>query len=144
MGSFKGHILPGTLFLLVGIWHIWSSMVRYVKNPKGFKVRVWNPVPRFDGRLKYTELYVVEIGAFIDMCIKLLYSTHLKFFINGVLRETEAEVKIQLHTAANQRHPLLTPAVAMSPLRTKTERQWGERDERLRMERETRERQKQR
>nr|DAD26160.1 TPA_asm: hypothetical protein HUJ06_027628 [Nelumbo nucifera] len=77
MGSFKGHVLPGTLFLLVGVWHIRSSMVRYMKNPKGFRVRVWNPVPGFDGRFKYTELYVVAIGAFVDMCIELLYSTHL-------------------------------------------------------------------
>ncbi|XP_062147007.1 uncharacterized protein LOC133854755 [Alnus glutinosa] len=85
MGSFKGHALPGTLFLLVGVWHIWSSVVRYVSNPKTFRVRVWNPVPGFDGRLKYLELYVIAIGAFIDMCIELLYSTHLKFFVNGVL-----------------------------------------------------------
>ncbi|KAK9275885.1 hypothetical protein L1049_023159 [Liquidambar formosana] len=85
MGSFKGHVLPGTLFLLVGVWHIWSSVFRYVSNPKSFRVRVWNPVPGFDGRLKYLELYLIAIGAFIDMCIELLYSTHLKFFVNGVL-----------------------------------------------------------
>ena len=85
MGSFKGHVLPGTLFLVVGLWHVWSSLVRYVSNPKKYKVQVWNPVPGFGGRLKYLELYVVMIGAFIDMCIELLYSTHLKFFVNGVL-----------------------------------------------------------
>ncbi|KAH7576444.1 hypothetical protein JRO89_XS01G0065500 [Xanthoceras sorbifolium] len=85
MGSFKGHALPGTLFLVIGIWHMWSSVVRYASNPKSFRVRVWNPVPGFDGKLKYLELYVVTIGAFIDMCIELLYSTHLKFFVDGVL-----------------------------------------------------------
>ncbi|XP_011028071.1 PREDICTED: transmembrane protein 45A [Populus euphratica] len=85
MGSFIGHALPGTLFLLVGVWHVWSSLVRYASNPKSFRVRVWNPVPGFDGKLKYLELYLVAGGAFIDMCIELLYSTHLKFFINGVL-----------------------------------------------------------
>ncbi|BAT99719.1 hypothetical protein LR48_Vigan06g069700 [Vigna angularis] len=85
MGSFKGHALPGTLFLVIGLWHIWGSVVRYVRNPKKFEVRVWNPVPGFDGRLKHLELYVITIGAFIDMCIELLYSTHLKFFVNGVL-----------------------------------------------------------
>lgn len=85
MGSFKGHALPGTLFLLVGVWHVWSSLFRYVSNPKAFRVRVWNPVPGFDGKLKYLELYLVMIGAFIDLCIELLYSTHLKFFVNGIL-----------------------------------------------------------
>lgn len=85
MGSFKGHALPGTLFLMVGVWHIWSSVVRFVSNPKSFEVRVWNPVPGFNGKLKHLELYVVAFGAFIDLCIELLYSTHLKFFVDGVL-----------------------------------------------------------
>lgn len=85
MGSFKGHALPGTLFLVVGVWHIWSSVVRYASNPKSFRVRVWSPVPGYNGKLKYLELYVIAIGAFIDMCIELLYSTHLKFFVDGVL-----------------------------------------------------------
>ncbi|CAK9153285.1 unnamed protein product [Ilex paraguariensis] len=88
MGSFPGHVLPGTLFLLVGVWHIWSSVVRYASNPKTFRVKVWNPVPGFDGRLKYLELYVIAIGGFIDMCIELLYSTHLKLVVNGVLNPT--------------------------------------------------------
>jgi hypothetical protein len=85
MGSFKGHALPGTLFFIVGVWHIWATIVRYVRNPKTFQVRAWNPVPGFDGRLKYLELYVVAIGAFIDLCVEFLYSTHLKIFVGGVL-----------------------------------------------------------
>lgn len=85
MGSFKGHVLPGTLFLVVGLWHMWSSVVRFSSNPKSFRVRIWNPVPGFDGKFKYLELYVVVIGAFIDLCIELLYATHLKFFVKGVL-----------------------------------------------------------
>lgn len=88
MGSFKGHVLPGTLFLAVGLWHIWGAVFRYVSNPKSFRVQVWNPVPGFGGKLKYLELYVVAIGAFIDMCIELLYSTHLRFFVDGVLNPT--------------------------------------------------------
>ncbi|CAN7045048.1 unnamed protein product [Brassica oleracea var. botrytis] len=85
MGSFKGHALPGTLFFVVGVWHIWSSVVRFVSNPKSFRVRVWHPVPGFNGRIKYLELYVVTIGSLIDLCIEFFYSTHLNFFVNGVL-----------------------------------------------------------
>ncbi|XP_058103840.1 uncharacterized protein LOC131247904 [Magnolia sinica] len=85
MGSFKGHLLPGTLFLAIGVWHIWSTIVRYVSDPKGFRVRVWNPVPWFGGRVKHLELYVIAGGALIDFCIELFYSTHLKFLVNGVL-----------------------------------------------------------
>lgn len=85
MGSFPGHVLPGTLFLVVGMWHTWCSVMRYISNPKSFRVRVWNPVPGFDWRFKYLELYVITIGSFIDMCIELFYSTHLKWFVNGIL-----------------------------------------------------------
>ncbi|KAK6158505.1 hypothetical protein DH2020_005819 [Rehmannia glutinosa] len=85
MGSFPGHVLPGTLFLVVGMWHMWCSIVRYVSNPKSFQVRVWNEVPGFNGRLKYLELYVIAVGGFIDLCIEFLYSPHLKIFVNGVL-----------------------------------------------------------
>ncbi|KAI3694319.1 hypothetical protein L1987_77283 [Smallanthus sonchifolius] len=85
MGSFAGHVVPGTLFLVVGVWHIWCTVARYASDPHSFRVRVWNPVPGFNGKLKYLELYVISVGAFVDMCIELLYSTHLKFFVNGVL-----------------------------------------------------------
>ncbi|KAK4748391.1 hypothetical protein SAY87_014977 [Trapa incisa] len=85
MGSFKGHVLPGSLFLLVGVWHMWSCLVQYVSNPKSYKVRVWHPVSGFNGKLKHLELYVITGGAFIDMCIELLYSPHLKIFVNGML-----------------------------------------------------------
>lgn len=85
MGSFPGHAVPGTLFLVVGLWHMWCSLVRYASNPKSFRVRVWNPVPGFNGRFKYLELYVIAIGAFIDLCIEFLYSTHLKIVVHGVL-----------------------------------------------------------
>lgn len=85
MGSFKGHVVPGTLFLVVGLWHVWCSVYRYVTSPKTFRIRVWNPVPGFDGRLKYLELYMVVVGAFIDLCIELVYAPHLKYFVNGVL-----------------------------------------------------------
>ncbi|XP_052209932.1 uncharacterized protein LOC127813166 [Diospyros lotus] len=85
MGSFIGHILPGTLFFVVGIWHVWSAVFRYVSNPKLFRVRVWNPVPGFDGKLKHLELYIIVVGGFIDLCIELLVATQLKFFVHGVL-----------------------------------------------------------
>ncbi|KAL3619138.1 hypothetical protein CASFOL_036708 [Castilleja foliolosa] len=85
MGSFKGHLVPGTLFLVIGLWHIWCSVVRYASSPESFRVRVWNPVQGFGGKIKYLELYVIAFGAFIDLCIEFLYSTHLKIVVHGVL-----------------------------------------------------------
>nr|XP_043607501.1 transmembrane protein 45B-like [Erigeron canadensis] len=86
MGSFVGHVIPGTLFLVVGVWHIWCTMVRYATNPNTFRVKVWNPVPGFNGKLKYLELYVIVCGTFFDMCVELLDSIYIKFFVNDPLK----------------------------------------------------------
>lgn len=80
MGSFKGHVLPGSLFLVVGLWHVWSSVVRYVSQPVGsFRVCSWSPMGH--GKARHLELYFVAVGAFLDMCVELLYSTHLRWFV---------------------------------------------------------------
>lgn len=85
MGSFIGHVIPGTLFLVVGMWHAWCSIVRYIWSPESFRVSVWNPVPGFNGKLKYLELYVIAIGGFIDLCIEFLIATRLKIVVDGAL-----------------------------------------------------------
>ena len=82
MGSFKGHALPGTLFLLVGLWRAWSSASRFAAAPAAFRVRAWNPVPS-SSPLRLLELYVIAGGAFADMCVEVLYSTHLRVFAAG-------------------------------------------------------------
>ncbi|KAJ3681624.1 hypothetical protein LUZ60_014197 [Juncus effusus] len=81
MGSFKGHVLPGSLFLIIGIWHVWAALLRYVSDPLSFRVRAWNPITRLGEKLIHLELYVVAGGAFVDMCIELLYSPHLKILV---------------------------------------------------------------
>ncbi|XP_040385020.1 transmembrane protein 45A [Oryza brachyantha] len=88
MGSFKGHVLPGTLFLAVGAWHVWAAAARFAADPSRFRLRAWNPVegaPSFLGgrRARHLELYVVAGGAFLDMCVEVLYSTHLRIFADG-------------------------------------------------------------
>ncbi|CAL4986435.1 unnamed protein product [Urochloa decumbens] len=86
MGSFKGHVLPGTLFLLVGLWRVWSSISRYAADPSTFRVRAWNPVGSSSSSsspLRLLELYVIAGGALADMCVEVLYSTHLRIFVDG-------------------------------------------------------------
>jgi len=85
MGSFEGHAVPGTLFLAVGLWHIWCSVYRYAMSPEKFWTRIWNPVPGFNGRLRYLELYLVGIGAFIDLFIELVFAPYPEYFVDGVL-----------------------------------------------------------
>ncbi|KAL6907757.1 hypothetical protein ACP4OV_001927 [Aristida adscensionis] len=68
MGSFNGHVLPGTLFLAVGAWRVWSATARFAADPPAFRVRAWSPFPRAPRLL---ELYVIAGGAFVDMCLEL-------------------------------------------------------------------------
>lgn len=82
MGSFKGHVLPGTLFLAVGLWRVWSSAARHAADPSSFRVRAWSPAPA-RGPARLLELYVVAGGALADMCVEVLYSTHLRIFAGG-------------------------------------------------------------
>uniref|UniRef100_A0A453B7A0 Transmembrane protein 45B n=1 Tax=Aegilops tauschii subsp. strangulata TaxID=200361 RepID=A0A453B7A0_AEGTS len=84
MGSFKGHLLPGTLFLAVGAWNVWAAVARFAFDPAGFRLLVWNPVGGGGGgALRHLELYVIAGGAFLDMCVEVLYSTHLHIFAPG-------------------------------------------------------------
>ncbi|KAI5075512.1 hypothetical protein GOP47_0009588 [Adiantum capillus-veneris] len=82
MGSFVGHLFPGSLFLLIGLWHIGNSIVKYLGDPQSFRARVWHAVP---GRLKHLELYIITVGSFVDMCLEFFYSTHLRFVVDGAL-----------------------------------------------------------
>ncbi|XP_022883731.1 uncharacterized protein LOC111400556 [Olea europaea var. sylvestris] len=117
MGSFRGHVLSRTLFLLVGVWHMWSSIARYVSYLKSFRVRVWNPVPGFDGRLKYLELYFIIVGGFIDLCTEFLYSTHLHISVHGILNPSHMN---------NFKHSgmLLMKEIKISPLFSMFEIWW--------------------
>lgn len=83
MGSFKGHVLPGSLFLLVGLWHLVGCISKYVARPRNFRGRVWHAVG--SGRFKHLEIYVVVVGALTDMCIEFFYSTHRRFIVDGGL-----------------------------------------------------------
>jgi len=57
---------------------------RFAAAPSAFRVRAWNPVvPCASSPLRLLELYVVAGGALADMCVEVLYSTHLRVFAAG-------------------------------------------------------------
>ncbi|CAI6000708.1 unnamed protein product [Closterium sp. NIES-64] len=66
MGSFAGHIIPGTLFLLVGLWHLRCSIKNYLAAPRAFVSRLWHPAP-LPGHWARLELYIIVVGSFLDM-----------------------------------------------------------------------------
>nr|CAB3492002.1 unnamed protein product [Digitaria exilis] len=77
MGDFMGHVLPGTLLLLVGLWRVWSTVARFVAAPSSaFRARAWSPPPAPAPPL--LEMYVVAGGAFLDMCVELFYVDPLR------------------------------------------------------------------
>lgn len=84
MGSFIGHVLPGSLFLFVGLWHVMSSVFSFATKPRQFRARVWHPF-RLPGPLRYLELILLVLGTFMDILVEFLGGTSFKPFINGEL-----------------------------------------------------------
>uniref|UniRef100_A0A0D9XUA9 Uncharacterized protein n=1 Tax=Leersia perrieri TaxID=77586 RepID=A0A0D9XUA9_9ORYZ len=75
---------------MVGAWHVWAAAARFAADPTGFRLRTWNAVEppampsSFVGnKARHLELYVIAGGAFADMCVEVLYSTHLRIFADG-------------------------------------------------------------
>ncbi|GJP73773.1 hypothetical protein CLOP_g4459 [Closterium sp. NIES-67] len=68
MGSFAGHVIPGTLFLLVGLWHLRCGIKNYLAAPQAFVSRMWHPAP-LPGHWSRLELYIIVAGSFLDMTL---------------------------------------------------------------------------
>lgn len=86
MGSFIGHVLPGSLFLLVGLWHMFCSVAKFAARPAEFRAQVWHPCSRLPGPLYYLELILIILGTFADMVpVELLGATHFRPFVKGAI-----------------------------------------------------------
>lgn len=69
MGTFVGHILPGTGFLLLGLWHLYNTVAAHVHSPWHFQARTWFPV-RFR-RVRHGELFFIMLGSTLSIAAEL-------------------------------------------------------------------------
>lgn len=71
MGTFIGHVAPGTGFLLLGLWHLYNIISNYAHSPWDFQTRPWFPAKFGRGKFKYAELAVVIVGSCLSILAEL-------------------------------------------------------------------------
>lgn len=96
MGNLRGHVVYGTGFFLIGLWHLINNSILHTQNPKSFTSLTWFPTSRF----KYLELFFIAAGSttaiVMDLFVGLLHhnpldpdgsipSTHLHSFEHSIV-----------------------------------------------------------
>lgn len=77
MGTFLGHIVPGLLLILLGIWHAFSTNKSYnLKGPKNFTSKIWYP---FNSKHKQKELIFIFLFSLLSVLMLLLEFPLLNF-----------------------------------------------------------------
>lgn len=85
MGTFVGHVLPALFFCILGLWHLLSCSVTYLRLPREYCARAWQPVPFVTSRLRNLELYVLLVVIPFAIFYELGISTGFRPFNNGII-----------------------------------------------------------
>eukprot|EP00897_Mesotaenium_endlicherianum_P008714 jgi/Mesen1/7871/ME000042S07308 len=85
MGDFLGKVLPGVLFLSIGIWHLLCSTYKYVKSPSAFESQVWHPVSSKSSFLRHLELYVIMTASALIIFYELGPAASFQPLDNGAI-----------------------------------------------------------
>ncbi|KAJ9183120.1 hypothetical protein P3X46_007026 [Hevea brasiliensis] len=67
MGSLIGHVLPGTAFLALGLWHLFNHIKLYSLHPNSYTSSPWFPT----SKLRYLELFLIMAGSSISISMEL-------------------------------------------------------------------------
>ncbi|XP_026426613.1 transmembrane protein 45B-like [Papaver somniferum] len=87
MGTFVGHIVPGLCLVLLGVWHMFNTIIEYsFKGRTTFTSKFWYPFNcPFFKLLKYSELILIFTFSVFAAIIQILDYPHFQFsfeFIN--------------------------------------------------------------
>lgn len=85
MGTLVGHIAPSVVFVLVGIWHLFSSFASYVRSPREYVAKSWHYVSWLPSRLKHIELYLLVGFIPVAVFYELGVSTSFRPLVDGVI-----------------------------------------------------------
>ncbi|CAI9106787.1 OLC1v1006006C1 [Oldenlandia corymbosa var. corymbosa] len=67
MGSLVGHVAPGFLFFVIGLWHLLNHIRIHCLCPKSYTSLPWFPTSKF----KYSELFLIMAGCLGSMTMEL-------------------------------------------------------------------------
>ncbi|CAN1841651.1 hypothetical protein LINPERHAP1_LOCUS36554 [Linum perenne] len=67
MGTLVGHVAPGLVFCLWGLWHLFNHTKLHSQNPNTYFAHPWFPTSKF----KYLELLIIMIVSSISVAMEL-------------------------------------------------------------------------
>ncbi|KAL4591358.1 hypothetical protein LXL04_004317 [Taraxacum kok-saghyz] len=67
MGTLQGHVLPGSVFLFLGLWHLVNHIKLHVQNPRAFHFSPWVPTTK----IRYFELYYIMASCSAAIIVEL-------------------------------------------------------------------------
>ncbi|CAM6105168.1 unnamed protein product [Calypogeia fissa] len=85
MGTFTGHVVPAFFFCVLGLWHLISASVTYLRFPREYCARAWQPLPFVTGRLRSLELYILLVAIPFGIFYEIGISTGFHPLENGVI-----------------------------------------------------------
>lgn len=85
MGTFTGHIVPAFFFCFLGLWHLLSGSINYLRFPREYCARAWQPLPFVAGRLRSLELYIILVAIPFAIFYELGISTGFRPLEDGVI-----------------------------------------------------------
>lgn len=70
MGTLVGHVAPGFVFLVIGLWQLFNHIKLYCQHPKSYRPPIWFPAPK----VRHLELYFIMTGSAIYMIMELFFA----------------------------------------------------------------------
>ncbi|RWR95950.1 transmembrane protein 45A [Cinnamomum micranthum f. kanehirae] len=67
MGTLVGHVVPGSGFLLIGLWHLFNHIKLHSLNPNSYTAYAWFPT----SILRYLELFLIMGGSTMSIAMEL-------------------------------------------------------------------------
>eukprot|EP00268_Persea_americana_P056633 TRINITY_DN6705_c0_g1_i1.p1 TRINITY_DN6705_c0_g1~~TRINITY_DN6705_c0_g1_i1.p1 ORF type:complete len:374 (+),score=30.35 TRINITY_DN6705_c0_g1_i1:66-1187(+) len=67
MGTLVGHVVPGSGFLLIGLWHLLNHIKLHSLNPNSYTTYAWFPT----SILRYLELFLIMGGSTMSIAMEL-------------------------------------------------------------------------
>ncbi|KAK4741517.1 hypothetical protein SAY87_025105 [Trapa incisa] len=67
MGTLVGHVLPGAVFLIIGMWHLFNHIRLHARSPSSYSSPTWFPTPG----VRHLELFLIMSATTVSVAMEL-------------------------------------------------------------------------
>nr|GEU36888.1 transmembrane protein 45B [Tanacetum cinerariifolium] len=73
MGTLAGHLVPGSVLALLGLWHIINTIRSYhLKGPTHFRTSFWHPFTSLSSKFAHMELFLILFFSIFSITMQIL------------------------------------------------------------------------